>query len=182
MSDLEIIDQMIKDSAKVPLISNYNKTSVELTEPQAPDSSVTICGIPSDAIVVKVDKFKSPDSIFNGNMGECKRADYVIFSDTGGKKRIIYIEIKRTSDSEKDIIKQLIGAMCFVRYCKEIGKEFWNAGNFLNGYENRFVSIGHININKKPTRISPSNGKHITPDKMLKIGGSRDLQFRHLVG
>lgn len=181
MSDLKIIDQMIKDSAKVTITSNYNKTSVELTEPQASDSSVTICGIPLDAIVVKVDKFISPDTIFNGEKGECKRADYVIFSDDGEKKRILYIEIKKTNDSPKDIVDQLTGAMCFVGYCKEIGKAFWKEGNFLKDYQNRFVSIGHTSISKKPTRITRSDGKHVTPDKRLKIDWPRYLQFNHLV-
>lgn len=181
MSDLEIIGQMIKESAKVPLKStDYGKVCVVLTEHQTTNSSITICGIPSDAIVVKVDKFKSPDSIFNGNNGECKRADYVIFSDNGGKKRILYIEIKKTNDSPKDIVDQLTGAMCFVSYCKEIGRAFWKEGDFLKDYQNRFVSIGHTSVSKRSTRITRSDGKHVTPDKRLIIDWPRYLQFNHL--
>ncbi|MFZ4438679.1 MAG: hypothetical protein ACOYOS_09655 [Syntrophales bacterium] len=173
---------MIKDAAKVPITIEDSKTSVTLQEPQAPDSSIDIAGIPSDAIVIKVDTFPSPDFIFCGSKGECKRADYVIIADSGGKKRILYIEMKRTKDSLKEVIRQLAGARCFMHYCQEIGKHFWNEQDFLKNYQHRFVSIGHTSIAKRKTRVDRSPGKHETPEKVMKIDWPRRLQFNHLVG
>lgn len=88
MEDMEILSQLIKDTACVPLQDEYGKKFVRLNEPQAQDSSAKIRNIPSDALVIKVDAFRSPDDIFEGNNGECKRADYIIIS--AEKKCILY--------------------------------------------------------------------------------------------
>ena len=182
MTDLNILNNMIKDAAKVSLIDYYGKKQVKLEEPQSPDASVTIQGMPDNSIVIKADTFRSPDSVFKGTQGECKRADFVIIADVGNKKIIIYIEMKATKNSGKEIIQQLKGSQCFVAYCQTIGQSFWNAQNFLNGYEHRFVSIGHINIPKRKTRILRQTGVHDHPDRLLKIDWPRYLQFNHLAG
>jgi len=182
MTDLEILEHMLKDAARVAITVTNGKASVTLDEPQTPDSSVIISGLPSDAIVMKVDAFQSPDAIFCGSKGECKRADYVIVTDSGTKKRIIYIEIKKTKDSWKDIVRQLEGARCFMSYCQEIGKTFWNDKDFLNNYKSRFISIGHTSIPKRRTRIERKSGRHDSPDKALKIDWPHRLQFNHLAG
>lgn len=54
--------------------------------------------------------------------------------------------------TQSDIIEQLIGAHCFVAYCREIGKSFWKQPNFLEKYDCRFVSIKNI-TQKNTTRI-----------------------------
>ena len=126
MTEFEILNQLIKDAAKILPINENGKVSVTLNEPQTQDSSVVIVGIPPDAMIIKVDVFQSPDAIFFGSKGECKRADYVIVADSNGKKRILYIEMKKTKDSLKEVIQQLTGSRCFLRYCQEIGKSFWD--------------------------------------------------------
>ncbi len=183
MSDMEILNQMIRNTAKVSLEeSEYGKFFVTLHEPQSPKSTVTIVGIPSDAIVIKVDDFQSPDTIFSGEHGECKRADYVIVADYSGKKRILYIELKTTKSPLNEIIKQLAGAKCFISYCQEIGKTFWGKTNFLRDYQHRFVSIGHTSITKRKMQIDRSKKVHDTPDKLMKISWPHRLQFNQLVG
>lgn len=180
MPDLEILSQMIKDTALVPLQNEFGKPLVKLCEPQAPDSSATIRNLPTDAVVIKVDAFRSPDDIFKGENGECKRADYVIIS--AEKKCIIYIEIKRSKDGWSQIVKQLLGAQCFIKYCKEVGKGFWNENDFLSGYKSRFVSIGHTSIAKRKTRITRSAERHDAPDRAMKVDWPNYLQFNKLAG
>lgn len=180
MPDMEIFTKMIKETALVTLQEDYGKSFVQLCEPQAPDSSATIRNLPTDAIVIKVDAFRSPDEIFQGRNGECKRADYVIIS--AQKKCILYIEIKRTKDGWEQIVKQLKGAQCFVVYCQEVGKAFWNQPAFLAGYKSRFISIGHTSIAKRKTRITKSSSKHDTPEKAMKIDWPNYLQFNRLIG
>jgi len=80
MTDMEILSQMIKDTALVSLQNEYGKPLARLCEPQALDSSATIRNLPADAIVIKVDAFRSSDDIFKGLNSEYKRADYVIIS------------------------------------------------------------------------------------------------------
>jgi len=183
VSDIDILNEMIKDNAKISTEDNYGKLKVTLTEPQQPDSSATIFGLPNDAITIKVDTFKSPDTIFNCSNGECKRSDFIIIADTVNKKVIIHIEMKaKTGKTNNDIIKQLKGADCFVTYCRKIGKEFWNKPDFLKDYNTRFVAIVHTSIGKKKTRITPGIGVHDSPEQMLKIDSPHHLQFNHLAG
>jgi len=182
MTDMDILSEMIKNTAKVSLpVGKNDNGSVKLTESQAPDSSVTIYGIPSDAIVIKVDKFRSPDTVFAGSKDECKRADYVIIANKGSKKHILYIEMKKSKGLEKEIIKQLSGAMCFVRYCREIGKCFWKEKGFLGEYDDRFVSFAHTSIDKRKTRTGRKKGIHDTPEKLLKIRHTRQIHYSGLV-
>lgn len=183
MSDINILHEMIKDAARVSFVDNYGKKQVKLDEPQFPGHSVTIHGMPNNAVVIKADTFTSPGSVFKCSHGECKRADFVIIADGGDKKKVIIcIEMKATKGTEKEIVQQLKGAQCFVAYCREIGKLFWNQSNFLNDFVYRFVSIGNISISKKRSRIDPSKDIHDRPDKMMRISSPHRLEFNHLAG
>lgn len=144
-----------------------------------PDSKAMIRNIPDDAIVIKADVF-STGNIFRGKKGECKRADFVIISP--GKKHILYIEIKKRSDEWGGIVKQLMGAQCFIRYCRDIGRTFWNERDFLSGYRSRFISIGHTSISKRKTRITRQQKRHDTPENAMKIDWPIYLQYNRLVG
>jgi hypothetical protein len=184
MSDIVILREMIQTTAIVLLENYYNKKKITLEEPPPASYSVTIHGMPNDdeVIVIKVDIFNSPSSVFQGRYGECKRADFAIIADTENKKVIIFIEMKAgQGGSEKEIIQQLKGARCFVTYCREIGQSFWEQQNFLDGYEYRFVSIRNISIPKRPTRSSTRTPKHDQPDRMLKITSPKGLQFNQLI-
>ena len=185
MADLDILSNMIKDSAKVNLESRSDpdKASVTLKEPQSLTSEVTIYGLPPDAIVIKVDKFKSPDTILTEARGQRKRSDYIIVASKNNKKSILHIEIKTTKGNAKDIIKQLKGSVCFVGYCKEIAKEFWHENGFLSEFESRFVGVTRTgSINKKRTRINKGNTPNNTPERMMKLSYPHKQQFNHLVG
>ena len=185
MSDIAILKDMIKKDATVSLEDSYGKKKVILKEPPPANYSVTIHGMPNDneVIIIKADKFKSPDEVFEGNRGECKRADFVIIADTENKKVIICIEMKAgKGGSKEEIIQQLKGAQCFVAYCREIGQSFWNKPNFLKDYVYRFVSIKDISVPKKPSRINPETGIHDRPERMLKLSSPAHLQFNYLVG
>jgi len=90
MTELDVLSSMIKNSAKVNIESKSgsNEASVTLKESQSPTSEVTIYGLPLDAIVIKVDEFKSPDTILTETRGQRKRADYIIVANRNGKKNI----------------------------------------------------------------------------------------------
>jgi len=171
MTDIEILRQMIKDASKMPLVDNYSRNKVTLAEPQQANTSVTIFGVPDDAVVIKADAFRSPDTVFNGSKGECKRADFIIVADTGSKKVILCIEMKKKKGQENEIIGQLKGAKCFMAYCREIGRSFWDERNFLDGYAYRFISIGHISIPKREMRVTQQTGVHNRQIECLKLTG-----------
>ncbi len=181
-NDITILDQIIKDNAKVPLIDNYGKKQVNLTETHGTDYSVTIRGIPDDTLIIKIDLFEAPKSLFQGIKGECKRCDYVIISDSPIKKMIVLIEMKAGKALEKEVIQQLKGGKCLVKYCQQIGQEFWREIDFLNNYDYRFISLKNISISKKSTRNKKQAQLHDSPENMLKIYSPKGLQFNQLIG
>ena len=180
MDDAAILAQLIKPAATVPLEDKYGKHVLTLREPQAPDSVVTVRNVPADTLAIKVDAFAAPDAVFNGGHGECKRADYVLISPE--RRTIIYIEIKRTRDGLAEIVKQLKGAHCFVNYCRDVGRTFWDEASFLQDYRHRFVSIGHTTIAQRKTKIERPAARHDSPSAPLKIDWPHHVQFNHLAG
>jgi len=184
MTELDVLNRMIKNSAKVNIESKSgsSKASVTLIESQSPTSKVVISGLPFDAIVIKVDAFKSPDTILTETNSQRKRADYIIVADKNGKKNILHIEIKTTKAREKDVINQLKGSVCFVGYCKEIAKEFWNYNKFLSEFSPRFVCFTRTgSIPKRPTRIKKKHPLNDTPAHMLKVSYTNNYHYNHLV-
>lgn len=180
IDDLEILIQLIRPEATVPLEEEYGRHFVTLREPQAPDSQLTVRNLPADIIAIKVDAFTSPDAVFNGKHGECKRADYVLISPE--RRAIVYIEIKRTRDCFEDIVKQLMGAQCFMNYCRDVGRIFWEESGFLRDYKERFVSVGRTTLAKRKTKVERIGLSHDRPSQPLKIDSPHYIQFRQLAG
>jgi hypothetical protein len=183
-TDTEILGQMISTKATAQLQQQNNRNSVELCEPQANHSRVKIYGLPDDTIVIKADLFPSPDTIFQGNKGECKRADYILISEE--KKCIIFLEMKKTNGAQKEIVSQLKGAQCVMKYCQEVGISFWSKPDFLNGYKHRFVSVCHTSIHKIKTRPNqsleevPIRGQHSNPNFVIKVAFPNYVEFNKI--
>jgi hypothetical protein len=184
VNDIEILQEMLISQAQVPLQQVQDRISVELTDTQA-KTTVVIKELPQDSIVIKTDVFELRRAFFSGSKDERRRADYVIVSHEDTKKWIICIETKKGQIKQDRVIAQLRGAQCVMDYCKSIGKEFWTAKGFLEGYEYRFVGIAHINVPKQPAQFSPdiqSQGElHNRPDVFLQVSGSSDLSFHNLI-
>ena len=180
--DLNILDKMIQDSAKVPLTKSYDKNQVVLTETHGVKYEVTIKNIPKNTLAIQSDLFPAPKIFFNDTKGECKRADYVIVSDEGDRKVMIFIEMKAGKAEEKEVIKQLKGAEALMTYCQKIGQLFWGESNFLTGYALRFISIKHINMPKRETRTKKNPQRCDRPENMLKIYSPTTLYFNRLIG
>lgn len=166
---------MLKLNAKVPLNQERGRPSVKLKD-EISGTTVEVKGLPHDSIVIRADDFEAPLEIFNGSKGECKRADFVIVSSEETKKWIVCIETKaRKLKAGARIKAQLKGALCFIGYCRCIGRSFWASNTFLDGYEYRFVSVGHTSIHKRNTQPKRRRTRHSTPENFLKLHG----KFHH---
>jgi len=188
MSDIAILKEMIRDCAIVELEykKEYKRDSylLKLTENQD-NYSFVVNGMPKpdEVIVINLDEFFDVRKIFTGSKGECKRADFIIIANTTSEKVILCLEMKKSRDDNSSIIKQLKGAKCFVSYCREIGRLFWNQPDFLQDYQYRFVSIKNISISKTTTssrKSSQKNEIHDQPEKMLKIS-AQAKHFQELI-
>ena len=176
MSDIDLLRKMIVDSAIVlHSSSGKNKCSVMLSEKDEENKilyAFKISGLPQDSIIFRADKFPEAVHFYQGNLGENKRADYVIVADAGKNKWILFIEVKSSKNYEnRDIVKQLKGAECVVAHCRAVAQKFWNVESFLDNekYENRFIGIVKVNMNKHPTRNRPHGKVHDRPENMLKL-------------
>lgn len=171
MNDIQILQEMLSRDSKVPLQHAHDKSSVELKDEKS-GGTATIIGMPQDSIVIRAEDFENPLTIFDGSKGECKRADFVIVSSEDTKKWIVCIETKTgKSKAEAHIKAQLKGAQCFIGYCRCIGRVFWESSAFLDGYEYRFVSIGHTNVHKRNMQPSRPSTWHSSPENFLKVRG-----------
>ncbi len=180
MTDAEILSEMIREEALRPVSA---QRSVELREEQADDSKVTISQIPTDAVIINADMFTAPTSIFKNSRHECKRADYVIISEE--KKRIVYIEMKQSrASSGEEVFLQLLGAKCFIAYCREIGRGFWGYEDFLKDYQERFILFSHTSTEKRRTRLSRvyASPQNSIPKKYLTMPGQKHVQFDEIAG
>lgn len=184
-SDLDVLRELINEDALVQFEKpGHGRRVAELKE--VDDSgrySITIKGVPKDAVVIKTDAFPAPKRIFKCERGECKRADYVIVASSGRRNYIVYMEMKR-GKFKRDIVDQLKGSECFISYCRAIACRFWGRSNFLGSCENRFVSITKIGLRKSPTREPRYPGRHDAPEKMLKIDNIKnggELHFSKLI-
>ena len=184
MTDLEILKQMIKTSACIGVEVHYNSHKVVLSEPQCSNSKVEIRNIPADAIIIGADKFPPPNALFNGEKGECKRADYIIVAEKDGRTVAVYVELKcANSATATDIQNQLRGAHCVFCYCQAIGREFWKEPGFLSGAVHRYVSFGHTgSIRKHKTRETRHAALHDSPDRLLKLDWAASVEFNKLAG
>jgi hypothetical protein len=179
MTDSEILSEMIKPQAIITItLDNYGSKEAILADTNQSNYSVTIKRIPDDAIIIKSDLFPSPHPIFNDSKCECKRADFVIISETN--KVIIYIEITIATKMEHEYVNQLKGAKCFIAYCAEIGRVFWDEPSFLKEYKHRYVFFDHLSISKQPSRAKKDNCVHDSPTNALKISSQQRIEFNHI--
>lgn len=172
---------MLHPTSLITLQDHYDFKKVRLTESQATDSYIEIHKIPQDAFVIDLDRAFNNQHLFQGSRGECKRADYLIISESA--ERILFIEMKRSSAKAKHIVEQLRGALCAFEYCQIIAREFFEEAEFLNHYPRRFISIRHTGGEKRKTEIERTaaiGAYHCTPDQHLKVSWANSIQFKKL--
>ena len=183
-SDVEILKDLFKDEAQVPVYTREHRVFAELMEPKTDDSSVILRGVPQDAFIVKADLFPSPDGVFASKNRECKRADFIVISEQ--HRCILFIELKRTTKEKRHIVQQLKGAKCLVEYCKAIVEHFWENSSFLLDYEERYICFRHTGkrIAKQTTRIDENPALHNVPDKVRMISqvSSKGIEYNKLAG
>jgi len=179
MTDTEIIKELLLPAACEDIYSIRDGSfGVTIKETHQNEYSLEIRSIPEDSIVIKIDKFKAQDTLFQELKGVRKRADYAIISES--KKIIIFIELKASDDPSAFIKQQLKGAQCAVEYIQSIGKVFWDKQAFLNNYTRYYAACCNISIRKKGTK--PINkGSHKKIDTFLKISGAGPIYFNKLI-
>ncbi|MCC5878134.1 MAG: hypothetical protein JJU11_18090 [Candidatus Sumerlaeia bacterium] len=179
MEDMGVLRELFTEHALLPITERNNRYQAELTEPRSPETRVEIIGLPADSLILKVDRFPDPGSLFKGSQGECKRADFAIISEE--RRKIVYIEIKFSTGSAREISHQLAGAHCVLTYCREVASVFWKRKGILEGYDERYVVVSRLSMNKKRTREHRSIS-HDSWETPLRVQRPGRLQYNHLAG
>jgi hypothetical protein len=178
VSDTSVLNRLFHQRATIQTEPYHGKKKVTLTEPQAADSSIEIHNLPEDAIVIDLDGALSNEKLFSGTKSECKRADYIIFSEL--RRTILFIEMKRSGAKRKDITNQLKGSLCAFEYTQAVAREFFDESGFLATYQRRFISIKHTGIKSRKTEIEKTAGTHNAPDKHLILSWARTVQYNKI--
>jgi len=186
MKTCEILSDLINDDAQEEIDFTNNKETgfIKLLEPDQPESSVTIKGLPAGSFAIKLDAFPAPQQFFKGSNGECKRADYAIFSTIRDKKYIFIIELKKSNaNKEHHIVQQLRGGYCCTKYLQEIAKQFWQESDFLDSHEYRYIAFLDVNtrLRKRPTKLKIET-LHDKPECPLKIKYAKDVHISKVLG
>lgn len=181
MSHSSVLRRMLHSCSLIPLEDHYDSKKIRLIEAKTTDSCIEIHRVPDDTLVLNLDSAFNTEKLFHGKSGECKRADYIIISES--VERILFIEMKRSSSQAKDIELQLRGALCAFEYCQIIAREFFQERDFLAHYQKRFISIRHTGGSKRETvikRTAEVGDKHCIPDTPLQVSWAKVIQFKQL--
>ena len=178
MDAVRALKRLINKHAIVPLKNDGDKYSFKLTERQ-PNYGLTVYDCPADTFVFMCDdKFPSPNKIFRGDKGECKRADYIIVSSE--IKNIVIIELKHSkqSSTKGDVVSQLKGANCLLEYCESVISSFWGDKGLFVGFETKYIK--YIHRSRKRSFKTETMAKNDSPDK-FRIIYEKSVPFNMLV-
>lgn len=129
---------------------------------------VMIYDVPENTVLLKLDEYEQPHTLFKEGNGQRCRCDYVLITEIGTSKYIIFIEMKSKNFKNNNVIKQFKGAECLIDYCDSALNRFYDLNDKLKHYKKRFVLFyKSTSVRKSPSR-QPSSNRNSTPDSMLK--------------
>lgn len=177
MDDFELLQQLFGDKLIQAEEGGYGRPQLILQEEDY--YSICIRNVPENVVAIKTDSFPDLRHFFHcsSNVGQCKRADFVVISND---KKLIFIELSTTKKQTKEVEQQLQGAQCVIEYCRSIGEKFYQCDSFLKGYNPYFVSIYNIGVDKKTSTNTLNEGNNNSPNNFLKINAPNNIQFKQL--
>ena len=183
MTCFELVKALIHRDASVQREAcPYGKFRVTLTEAQCPASIATVCGLPEDSIVIRLDDNLDLNKIFQDSRHECRRCDFIIVARIEDAVVIVYIEMKHGRGDNSHIRDQLRGARCFVDYMQSLGKAFALHETFLKDAKHRFVAIIGPGPQKGKTSVRAMKADHNSPDSPLFLTSPRQVAFAYIAG
>ena len=125
---LEALRKLLVSDIIGDIIHEHGVCSVRLQETgvQAKLKRVDILGIPEKSVLMKLDAYEQPLSLFKGEKGERQRCDYILFTVIDGKGYALFVELKSAKLKKSEYICQFKGAECVVDYCHSALKRFHN--------------------------------------------------------
>lgn len=132
--------------------------------------AVTMCDIPKDSLIVKMDKVRFNNFLIDRKaVGFNKHSDYLIITDD----KAVLIEIKSKKEVNQDLFDEcrtkFISDKCSLDYADDIFQRMMNKNSFFENREFHFVLL-HQTLSMAKTPTTPeSQLPNLTPDSLRKI-------------
>ena len=158
------------------------KPRLKLTDPDNPNTCVTITGLLPHTIAVKSDGTPCISRCFQSSRGEAKRSDYILICAGEKERWVVFIELKDSMKytSLHGITSQLLGSRCFFEYVRVTGRMFWECPDFLSAYAERYVVFPRSSRrSERGTTMGYRSVLGVTG--IRKIGEKMGARFRRMV-
>ena len=160
--------ELLVNDAILQLTEKHGKMSCFLPEDKA-NYGFDLLGLPCDALIIKCDRFPTTKNVFfKSDNKECKRADFVLVSES--EKVIMFFELKKSQKSAKatDIVAQLKGAKCVMDYCESLSSSFLDEHDIFEGYTFRY----YRGVITKKRAFADRSASNYTPETARTLSGS----------
>jgi len=159
MAELQSLDELLADEMKETFSINNGRRFAMLKECGIGSKlkRVDIYDIPEGSILIKLDQYNQPDSLFKNHRGQRKRCDYVLVTTIENRDILLFIEMKSSRIRNIEIEQQFKGAECVIDYCDAVLNRFHGQDDLLKKHTKHFVIFYKpLSISKRPTRPKKS--------------------------
>jgi len=185
MSQIEpLLEELFAANLYMSTFVEYGRNCVKLKETRknADLREVTIMDLPNNSIVLNIEKFEQPKTLFKGKMGECKRCDYILVLTEEKQKILLFIEMKSGRLNMAEIQRQFKGAECAIDYCDAVLNRFHAQDGFFKSYKKRFVIFYKPNLAKRTTQPFITSVKNDSPERALRYPSPHNPSIKKLLG
>jgi hypothetical protein len=178
------LKEFFADNLYMKPFDQHGRNCVRLKETRknAMLREVTIMDLPNDSIVLKIDKFEQPKTLFKGKNGECKRCDYILALAKENRRFLLFIEMKSGRFNNAEVQQQFKGSECVMDYCDAVLERFHGHDDVFKKYEKRFVIFYKPNLAKRTTQPFRKPAQNDSPEKALKYPSPHNPSINILLG
>ena len=142
---------------------------------------VDIVGVSNDSLLIDLDKYDQPRSLFCGDHGERCRCDYVLATEFGGYPLLLFIEIKSGKASDAEVLRQFRGGECTLDYCESALARFHGIQSYLHNCRRAYVVFYKPRLAKTTTRPTSPAKPNTRPDQAFKCASPHKPHLNTLV-
>ncbi len=182
MESLDALRELLVDDIQGEFGDEHGVHYARLRErsPEAKMKKVNIHGVPEGSILIKLDRYEQPSTLFRNDKGQRQRCDYVLFTMVNGRGFALFIELKSGKVKKSEIIRQFKGAECIIDYCHAALKRFHNHDKLLNTFSKRFIVFYKPRVAKQRTRPKLS-ADNTSPQKAMKYPNPHNPSLKSLL-
>lgn len=183
MADLDELQNLLVDSLFGEFSEENGRKYAFLKETgiDASLKTVKIFDVPADSVLLKLDEYQQPHTLFKNDKGQRCRCDYVLLTKIGTAKYMIFVEMKSKNVTAGEVIKQFKGAECVIDYCESTLNRFHGQTDLLKQYNKRFVLFYKASLSKTTTRLKVNSTKNNSPESALKFPNPQNPSIKSLV-